>query len=247
MDDVMPEQNLDNFSIIEYDDDFESSTVVTFVDDSAPNTVLAFFPDGQHQEVTISTHECELYDRGKDPDNPSTSDEWVKSFTTHEQGLTALFDARLEHGLVHSENYGYVVDRAELTHPRFYIDSLDHSQCPEWFLDVHITFGYKSTDAWRGHSTFKASRGWSTLVRGWVTSWPDDTTRRKVDAIDVYEALCAGDIIPPVPMIWCFGATSNVFSISTEIIIPDGSESLVNVWLDGLDITTAERFDNAFT
>lgn len=247
MPDVMPGQNPDEFSIIEYDDDFEASTNIAFSDDTQPNSVVAFFPDGRHQDVTISTHECDLFDRGEDPDNPSAPGEWIKSFRTHKEGSTALFNARMEHGLIHSHDYDYVVNRGELLHPRFYIDSLDQLARPKWFKDARVVFGYQSTDAWRGYSTFEAPSGWTTLTHGWVTSWPDETTRRKVDAIDVYEALYASDIVSPVPMLWCFGATSNVFSTSTEIMVPDGSEDLVNAWLDGLDMTDAERFDRAFT
>jgi len=247
MDDVMPSQFPGNFPIITYDDEFEISTNIAFSSDTQPNSVVAFFPDGRHQDVTISTHECDLYDRGEDPDNPSAPGEWIKSFTTHEQGLTALFDVRLEHDLVYAADYGYVVVDRELMHPRFYIHSLDHLARPKWFLNAHVKFGYKSTDGWRGHSTFEVPEGWETLTYGWVTGHTDASTARKVDAITVYEALLDGSVTPPVPILWCFGVTSNVFSISSEVMVPDGASDVVNAWLDGLDMTTAERFDNAFS
>jgi len=244
----MPGEIPSDFSIIEYDDWHDDTTWLTFDDDEHPNTLVAFFPTGRKQVVKFVNQGFEVRDRGEDiGSRDQDQGEWISSHDSEDDAVKALTVLRGEHGLAKATSYGWVLSDDENEDPRFVIDSLEDRERPAWFDEVQVEAGYKHTDGWRGYTTFEPGDGWTALTGGWVTGYPDETVRHKADAADVYQALYGGGLVAPIPMLWCFGVTSNVFSTSVDVFVPNGSEDLVNAWLDGLDMTTAERFDRAFT
>jgi hypothetical protein len=140
------------------------------------------------------------------------------------------------------------VDDSEDDLRRFSVESVNWMEHPVWFDEARVGMGWNQTDGWRGHTTFTPPEGWETLTYGWVTGYPDETVGHKVTASDVFQDLTEdSDVVAPVPILWCFGTTSNVFSTSSNVMIPEGTADEVNAWLDGMTGVTAVDFDRAFS
>lgn len=116
---------------------------------------------------------------------------------------------------------------------------------PEWFTELwkegHRWDGrpYKHTDGWRGYyDTDQMLDFENKLVKvedGWVTGYPDETTRRKADFHDLFERLVelseAGEIPEGVTLFVLFEPTSNVFSTACGISCPKAEEEAVRSFL----------------
>ena len=92
-----------------------------------------------------------------------------------------------------------------------------------------------STDGWRGYTDWELQDGFIEVADGWVTGYPDETVKRKVELNDIFEDLKEGRIIPPCRIYWIFGITSNVFSTASSIVIEKGNEELLEEWLNEIN------------
>lgn len=104
---------------------------------------------------------------------------------------------------------------------------------------------WASSDAWRGHTNFTVSPGWVAVASGWQTGYPDDSVAHKMTAVDVYNAMIDGET-PDFPVVWLFGVTSNIFSMTTDVYVPEANTGDWERFLETLG-TNSEDFDNAFT
>lgn len=91
------------------------------------------------------------------------------------------------------------------------------------------------TDGWRGYTKWKLNDGWVSIADGWITGYPDETTERKRELGEYYEAMSSGKLKPPVDIWWIFGSTSNVFSSTSEIVCREEDEEAVKAWLLEID------------
>ena len=91
------------------------------------------------------------------------------------------------------------------------------------------------TDAWRGYFDWELEPEMEVIADGWTTGYPDETTTRKVDLNEILEKLDKGLIIPPVPIYWLFGRTSNVFSTSIKVAVAKGDVEAIDKWLREVD------------
>lgn len=87
------------------------------------------------------------------------------------------------------------------------------------------------TDGWRGYTDWEFFKGYAELAGGWVTGYPDDTTERKYKLAEMFEDLESGDFVPPVPIYWIFGHTSNVFSTASAIVAKKSDFPALEKWL----------------
>lgn len=79
--------------------------------------------------------------------------------------------------------------------------------------------------------------------RGWTTGWPDDSVSHKLEASQIYEKMLENS--PPFPVVWLFGTTSNIFSMSTDVLVRDKDEDKFDAYLLTLG-SDAEKFTDAF-
>jgi len=233
-------------------------------DDDTPSTVHAFFPfdpdypDTEHVEtVVVSSPRFRIVDRGEDH---TDIEDWIQEDRPYEDvdyfddervAYRFLRRKQTEHGLATITKDGWKVLDDEDDNPRFILEDVnDVDEVPPWFDEVGIRIGYRSTDGWRGHTTFDVGAGWHEYAGGWVTGYPDQYTQHKMDAVTIHNALHQGTIRPPVPILWCFGVTSNVFSTVSDVFIPDGADDIIQEWLNGLadDLgVDDESFGRAFS
>jgi len=113
---------------------------------------------------------------------------------------------------------------------------VDEDGYPEPVAGQH----WVSTDAWRGYSSFDWLEGFETVECGWVTGFPDETTRRKADLAELFEDIRSGELVPPVALYWVFGQTSNVFSIACDIVVKSEDREQLDAWLVECAGTSAE-------
>jgi len=100
------------------------------------------------------------------------------------------------------------------------------------FSDLEFFHRYVHTSAWRGYHETKIE-GWTEVVDGWTTGWPDDTVSRKIDFNDWVEDLATGEIFPPVNVAVIMELTSNVFSTAIGVHVPDDQVEQFNAWING--------------
>jgi len=213
----------------------------THPDEDTPLTIMAFFPNGTVERVLFTSPEYEVVDYGTEATRRDENDpEWLGSYHTEADAEAALQVARDDADDERDDDDGWG--------PRFQIRDLSDYELPEWFKTARVEVGYHRSDGWRGYTTFTAPEGWVEYAGGWVTGYPDETTRRKLDAAEIHNGLYDGTLTAPVPILWCFGYTSNVFSQISDVFVPDGAGDIVDAWLDGLDSDVdAEAFNRAFS
>jgi hypothetical protein len=102
-----------------------------------------------------------------------------------------------------------------------------------------------NTDGWRGYTDWELAAGFAEYAGGWVTGYPDDTTKRKADLAEYFNALHAGAMKPPCIMYWVFGRTANIFSQSSAVIIRAEDAPLVDKWVAEIN-GGAEEFKSKF-
>jgi hypothetical protein len=93
------------------------------------------------------------------------------------------------------------------------------------------------TDGWRGYADWELLPGYIEWSDGWVTGYPDDTVSRKRTLADLYDSLKSRKIVPPVPIYWIFGRTSNVLSNSSSIVIAKSDVPTLEAWLPTVGLT----------
>ena len=103
-----------------------------------------------------------------------------------------------------------------------------------------------NSDGWRGYTEWVLEDGYIKITDGWITGYPEETTRRKAELGEYFEELKNEKIKPPVPIYWIFGLTSNIFSQASCIVIKEKDQDAIEKWLleinGGLD-EFSKKFD----
>jgi hypothetical protein len=233
-----------------------------FTDEDTPSVVTAFFPEGPenpddvlHETVRVSTPRFRILDRGEGDLVPL--EEWesyggyvdyVGGYDTEGDAQRAIAKARHAAGCVVQSRYGFVLTDDERDNPRFVLEDAYIEPFPDWYDTLGLSIGWVSTSGWRGYIDFRAAGRWTALASGWVTGYPDEYTARKLDAATLHNGLHSGEFRPPVPIVWTFGVTSNVFSQTSDVFVPEGSEDIIAAWIGDLELGfDAEGFADAFS
>jgi len=90
---------------------------------------------------------------------------------------------------------------------------------------------WKHTGGYHGYTAFEFLDGFEVVMDGWVTGWPDETTKRKADIGQLFEDIKSGELPCPVRLFWVFGTTSNIFSIATDIVVASADRKQLEEWL----------------
>jgi len=93
---------------------------------------------------------------------------------------------------------------------------------------------WANTGGYHGHTDWVLNNGFVKYSEGWVTGYPDETTKRKAELSELYDDLRTGKLVPPVTIWWVFGVTSNIFSTSSSIIIKKKNMKKLNKWLESI-------------
>lgn len=117
-----------------------------------------------------------------------------------------------------------------------YADWEENQDYPEPVKSQH----YHRTDAWRGYMEFDWLEGFETVECGWVTGYPDETTKRKADIGELFADLKASKLITPVRLFWVFTPTSNVFSTACDIVVTSKDREQLEAWLEECAGTSVE-------
>lgn len=91
-------------------------------------------------------------------------------------------------------------------------------------------FKYIRTDGWRGYWDVVIAEGYTTLASGWATGRWDDVSY-KHGFNELVENIQDGTLECPYELIFAFGLTSNVFSISSDVIIRKSDIENFSEWL----------------
>jgi hypothetical protein len=104
-------------------------------------------------------------------------------------------------------------------------------------------FKYVRTDGWRGYWDSVVADGYTTLASGWSTGRYDDVAyKHKFN--DLVDNILDGTLECPYQIIFAFGLTSNVFSVSSDVIIRESEVEAFTNWLSaeaGITIEELER------
>ena len=213
------------------------TTYLVHIGDDYPPSVTMFEPGYDPHRVVFSQHRFGVF---------STADGYnVEEFDDEQDALDAW------RTLMMDEGHASIVD-GEFEVNEDVEDDLPYDvrdaqwYAPSWFTDGEFGSRWVSTDAWRGYSQVTHNGQWEEYAGGWVTGYPDDTVRHKMTAADLLEALTNGDIEPPFPIVWFFGVTSNVFSTSSDILIPAGHGDEFEAWLTDETAFDPEAVERAF-
>lgn len=108
----------------------------------------------------------------------------------------------------------------------------DGDDPPAWFWELlgKNRREWHSTDSWRGYYETKLN-GLVSLVEGWVTDFPDETTADKARAGNLLVMLNNDRDPLPGELFWLFEPTSNVFSIASEILVKEEDRKAIVGWL----------------
>jgi hypothetical protein len=99
------------------------------------------------------------------------------------------------------------------------------------------------TEGSRGYTTWDLKEGYEKLAEGWMTGWPDDSVRRKLDFAEFCGRLEKGEITPPAPICMIFGVTANVYTTSTCIAVAAKDVEQIEKWLETVDESVDELED----
>jgi hypothetical protein len=91
-------------------------------------------------------------------------------------------------------------------------------------------FKYVSTDGWRGYWDVVIADGYTTLASGWSTGIYYDVSH-KHGFNNLVENIQDGTLECPYELIFAFGLTSNVFSLSSDVIIRESDIEDFSKWL----------------
>lgn len=121
----------------------------------------------------------------------------------------------------------------------FAVDAETGDEPPEWFREKFADRAWHGTDGWRGYHE-SAFRDLEKFASGWLTGYPDETTTHKVRAIEFSEWLNDDASETPVPFYWVFEPTSNVFSVSSDILVAEEDRDAFVAWLEQNDFDPGE-------
>jgi hypothetical protein len=214
---------------------------LTHQSDDSPDTFMYFDPDGDTTIVHLSSPRFELFDNdeGCGVEYSDDEDEIYRLLDKH------LMDndlAILDEGVI-------TAIESEECDPRFYVnDCRDQDMQPDWLADGGFGSRYVRTDGWRGHTQVTHNDSWEAYTGGWVTGYPDEYTSYKMTAANLHNGLYDGTIDhPPFPIVWFFGVTSNVFSQTSDILIPTGKSEEFETWLSEVAGYSPEDVRHAFS
>jgi len=92
-----------------------------------------------------------------------------------------------------------------------------------------------SSSPYRGYTDWEFVKGYRVIGDGWVTGFPDETTERKIELGEIYQKLENDEILPPVPLYWIFGVTSNVFSTASVLLVKKEDYKAIKKWLQEIN------------
>lgn len=185
---------------------------LTFDEDGSDPVVIRFAPDEETERVIFAQPRYAVWDE--------SSCEHVEWFNDR--------DGAEEHAGDLNDQVGSGSDD-----PQYWVqDAYENDSRPDWFHEGGFGAVWKSTDAWRGYTDPVYDDSiWEPYISGWVTGYPDEYTSYKMTAADLHNGLYDGSLIPPFPIVWFFGVTSNVFSQVSDILIPVGKADEFEAWL----------------
>ena len=216
-----------------------TTTYLIHSGDDYPPTFIRFDPDGTIEKVLLASTRYELFDEDEG---------YGVEYSDDEDDIYELrAKYRVDNGLATiDENGDAIPTDDEDNDPRFYVnDCMDMDMAPDWFDG----FGshYVHTDGWRGYTDVDYDRGrWQAYASGWLTGYPDASTSYKMTAADLHNALWEGELTVPFPVVWFFGVTSNVFSQTSDILIPADMEDEFTDWLVDVAGFDGEKVQHAF-
>lgn len=219
----------------------DETIYLTHQDDEAPDSFIHFDPDGDTTIVRLSSVRFELFDEDEGYGVEHSNDE---------DEIYRLRDKyRMDNELATLDEDGITAIGSEDDEPRFYVnDCLDQDMQPDWLVDGEFGSTYVHTDAWRGYTRVTHNELWEEYTGGWVTGFPDESTTYKMTAADLHNGLFDGTITPPsFPIVWFFGITSNVFSQTSDILIPAGKSDEFETWLSEVAGYSPEEVRHAFS
>ena len=101
-------------------------------------------------------------------------------------------------------------------------------------------FKYHRTDGWRGYWDAEIAHGYEAIASGWSTGDYSDVPWKKAWH-ELTEAISEGEAEPPVEVIFALALTSNVFSMSTDIILRTCDKQRFTEWVSAeLGITVED-------
>lgn len=105
-------------------------------------------------------------------------------------------------------------------------------------------FKYVRTDGWRGYWDVIIADGYKTVAFGWSTGRWDDVPWKHLFN-DFCESISEGEVECPFELTFAFGLTSNVFSVSSDIIIKESEMDSFLEWMSAELGYGAEELNNA--
>lgn len=220
--------------------DLDYPSMLVHDNDEAPSTLIRFMPDHDDSErILFSSPRFELNDEEGEVFETSGDEEDI---------YQQRDKARMDHDLATIDEYGITATEEEEDEPRFTVsDCMDRDEVPDWFTDGSFGTHYHHSDGWRGYSVVDYDHDiWEEFAGGWVTGFPDEATSHKMSAAELHNELYAGNITPPFPIVWFFGVTSNVFSMSSDILIPAGKSEEFETWINQVNGFDDEEIRHAF-
>jgi hypothetical protein len=106
-------------------------------------------------------------------------------------------------------------------------DTQYYEQCDPAGVDG---FKYHRTDGWRGYWEPIVSKGFVDIASGWATGdYSDVPWKHKFNAL--IDEIQSGELSCPYKMVFVFGLTSNVFSMSTDVLVKEAELERFTNWL----------------
>lgn len=101
-------------------------------------------------------------------------------------------------------------------------------------------FKYIRTDGWRGYWDVEIDDRYTNIANGWSTGrWSDVAYKHSFN--DFVEQIQGGEVYCPFELIFSFALTSNVFSVTSDVIILTRDVDAFNEWIaDELGLTVED-------
>ena len=107
-------------------------------------------------------------------------------------------------------------------------------------------FKYVRTGGWRGYWDVIIADGYKAVASGWSTgSWSDVPWKHLFN--DFCEKISEGEVECPFELTFAFGLTSNVFSVSSDVIIKESEMDSFLEWMSAELGYGAEELNNALS
>jgi hypothetical protein len=113
-------------------------------------------------------------------------------------------------------------------------------------LDSVTGFEYVRTDGWRGYWNAQIGEDYTVVANGWSTGrWED--VAYKHDFNDFVEKIGSGDLECPFELVFAYGLTSNVFSVSSDVVIKESDLETFTEWIAQEAGLSVEDLKNALS